>query len=91
MPDAVEFSRDGGGIETVTSGDGVAASRPYDAPAWAEDAVIYEIYVRTFAGESDASPFERYRPVDSSTRSASTPSGSRRCSNDQAPHRELRH
>ena len=58
VPDAVEFARDGDGVETVASGAGVAASRPYDAPDWAEDAVIYEIYVRTFAGDSGDSPFD---------------------------------
>ncbi|NLV13645.1 alpha-amylase MalA [Haloarcula argentinensis] len=58
VPDAVEFTRDGDGVETVVSGAGVAARRPYDAPAWAEDSVIYEIYVRTFAGEGDDSPFD---------------------------------
>jgi len=58
VPDAVEFTRTADGVETVASDAGVAARRPYDAPTWAEDAVIYEIYVRTFAGDSDESPFD---------------------------------
>ncbi len=33
-------------------------SRPYDPPAWAEDSVIYEIYVRTFGGDDDHLPLE---------------------------------
>ncbi len=80
VPDAVEFTRDGDGVETVTSGAEVAARRPYDAPAWAEDSVIYEIYVRTFAGDSDESPFDaiidRLDYLDSLGVDAS---GSRRC------------
>ena len=58
VPDAVEFTRDEDGVRTGTNDAGIAASRPYDAPAWAEDSVIYEIYVRTFAGDSDESPFD---------------------------------
>jgi glycosidase len=58
VPDAVEFTRTPDGVETVASGAGVAAERPYDAPSWAEESVIYEIYVRTFAGDSDESPFD---------------------------------
>ncbi len=47
VPDAVEFTHEG---------DSIATARPYDPPAWAEDAVIYEIYVRTFgeAGDDDS-------------------------------------
>ncbi|MDS0220581.1 alpha-amylase family glycosyl hydrolase [Haloarcula sp. S1AR25-5A] len=58
VPDAVEFTRTADGVETVASGAGVAARRPYVAPSWAEDSTIYEIYVRTFAGDSDESPFD---------------------------------
>jgi len=43
VPDAVEFVREDGTITTA---------RPYDPPAWAEDSLIYEIYVRTF-GDPD--------------------------------------
>jgi cyclomaltodextrinase len=48
VPDAVAFTRDG---------DGVTASRPYDPPEWATDAFIYEIYVRSFGGNTDDDPF----------------------------------
>lgn len=41
VPDAVRFERS----------DGVTATRPYDPPAWAENAFVYEIYVRSFTGE----------------------------------------
>jgi glycosidase len=44
VPDAVELRRDG---------DTVTVDRPYDPPAWSEDAVIYEIFVRTFADDAD--------------------------------------
>jgi len=36
----------------------IAVTRPYDPPAWATDAFIYEIYVRSFGGDTDDSPFE---------------------------------
>jgi hypothetical protein len=55
VPDAVDIRREVGGA--VASGDGgeVTVHRPYDPPAWAEDSVIYEVYVRTFPGQgSDA-------------------------------------
>jgi cyclomaltodextrinase len=42
VPDAIDFQRDSAGEITV--------SRPYDPPEWALDSAIYEIYVRTFAG-----------------------------------------
>ncbi|GGM60087.1 glycosidase [Halarchaeum rubridurum] len=45
VPDAVEIVRDGAG--------GVAVRRPYDPPAWATDAVYYEVYLRTFAPEAE--------------------------------------
>ncbi|WP_435101951.1 alpha-amylase MalA [Halarchaeum sp. P4] len=32
---------------------GVAVTRLYDAPAWATDAVYYEVYVRTFAPDAE--------------------------------------
>jgi len=43
VPDAVDVRRD----EEVA----VDVHRPYDPPAWAEDSVIYEVYVRTFPGQ----------------------------------------
>jgi len=49
VPDALSLRR---------TDDGITIERPYDAPAWAEDSVIYEIYVRTFAGEGGASAFD---------------------------------
>jgi len=51
VPDAVEFAREDPTGSTVTDGD-VTASHLYEPPAWAEDAIIYEIYVRTFAGQA---------------------------------------
>ncbi len=39
VPDVVSFVRENGTITTA---------QPYHPPAWAEDSVIYEIYVRTF-------------------------------------------
>ena len=47
VPDAVDVRRD-------AAAEGPAAvevARPYDPPAWAEDSVIYEVYVRTFPGQ----------------------------------------
>jgi hypothetical protein len=46
--------RDGG--TTVESGsaaltDDVRVSHPFEPPDWADDAVIYEVYVRTFGGD----------------------------------------
>ena len=63
VPDAAEFNRtesddiatDGG--QTMTAGQSVTTRQPYHPPAWAEDSVIYEIYVRTF-GESDGTAFD---------------------------------
>jgi len=37
--------------EQSTTGDTLRVRRPYDPPEWAEDAFIYEIYVRTFPGQ----------------------------------------
>ncbi len=51
VPDVVEFSRagdqalSGGGVD-----EGFTTARPYDPPQWAQNAVVYEIYVREFAG-----------------------------------------
>jgi glycosidase len=45
VPDAVAFTREAGRVET---------ERLYVPPEWAEDSVIYEIYVRTFGGEAGA-------------------------------------
>ncbi|WP_123539378.1 alpha-amylase MalA [Halosimplex salinum] len=62
VPDSIDIERDGAvpgdGDAPSAAGAGappVTVSRPYDPPDWAEDAVIYEIYVRTFPGQgSDA-------------------------------------
>ncbi|MFB6140752.1 MAG: alpha-amylase MalA [Halosimplex sp.] len=52
VPDSVDLRRDGA--------DSIDVRRPYDPPSWAEDSVIYEIYVRTFPGqEYDAAADER--------------------------------
>ncbi|MFB6178066.1 MAG: alpha-amylase family glycosyl hydrolase, partial [Halobaculum sp.] len=49
VPDAIDFQQDADGSLSV--------SRPYDPPEWALDSAIYEIYVRTFAGNgADESP-----------------------------------
>jgi len=37
---------------------GLSVSRPYDPPEWAVDARVYEVYVRTFAGDSETGHFE---------------------------------
>ncbi|QLH84088.1 alpha-amylase MalA [Halosimplex pelagicum] len=50
VPDAVDIRRDGGDI---------TIHRPYDPPAWAEDSVIYEVYVRTFPGQDGDAADER--------------------------------
>jgi len=55
VPDAVAVEREG------ADGD-VRTSRPYDPPEWGEDAVIYEIYLRSFpgqgTGEADGAVFD---------------------------------
>jgi glycosidase len=63
VADAVEFKRtvegdaltDGG--RTMTAEQAVSARQLYHPPEWAEDAVIYEIYVRTF-GDPDGTVFD---------------------------------
>ncbi|MFB6078113.1 MAG: alpha-amylase MalA [Halarchaeum sp.] len=50
VPDQAEFTAGDAGVET---------HRPYDPPAWAEDAVIYEIYVRTFTDADEGEFFDR--------------------------------
>ena len=63
VPDAAEFKRteageavtDGG--QTMTAGQSVRTRQPYHPPSWAEDSVIYEIYIRTF-GEGDGTAFD---------------------------------
>lgn len=47
VPDAVAF------VNTVDDEPSYTATRLYDPPAWAEDACIYEIYVRTFGDPND--------------------------------------
>ncbi|MFB6164009.1 MAG: alpha-amylase MalA [Haloarculaceae archaeon] len=45
VPDAVAFER-------AAPGGDLAVSHLHDPPGWATDSVIYEIYVRTFPGQS---------------------------------------
>ncbi len=56
VPDAVEITRDetppGTGSPDESGGVEVRTARPFDPPEWAEDAVIYEIHVRTFPGQT---------------------------------------
>ena len=54
VADAAEFEReqvvtDGGAA--VQTGGTVTTTQPYHPPEWAEESVIYEIYVRTFGGD----------------------------------------
>ena len=60
VPDAVAFTRDS---DPDTRGDTpeITATRLYDPPEWATDAFIYEIYVRSFGGNTDDAPFEAIR------------------------------
>ncbi|MHC3379031.1 alpha-amylase family glycosyl hydrolase [Haloarcula sp. H-GB5] len=44
--------------EDAGAGETVSVSRPADPPAWASDATIYEIFVRSFAGETVDTTFE---------------------------------
>ena len=44
--------------EDAGTGETVSVSRPADPPAWASDATIYEIFVRSFAGETVDTTFE---------------------------------
>jgi glycosidase len=46
------------GGERHVAPEAVRTHRPYEPPTWAEDAVIYEIYVRTFAGEIKGNTFD---------------------------------
>ena len=63
VADAVEFKRtvegdmltDGG--QTMAAEQAVNTRQLYHPPEWAEDAVIYEIYVRTF-GDGDGTAFD---------------------------------
>ncbi len=51
VADMVEF--------TLSDGDEeIAVSQPYHPPEWGENAVIYEIYVRTFGDSEDGSAFD---------------------------------
>ncbi|WP_436910294.1 alpha-amylase MalA [Halosimplex marinum] len=50
VPDAVDIRRGEDGT--------VVVHRPYDPPAWAEDSVIYEVYVRTFPGQDSGATGE---------------------------------
>jgi cyclomaltodextrinase len=71
VPDAIDIDPDGGQSATRVDGgtrvesgsvaltDDVDVSHPFEPPAWARDAVIYEIYVRTFPGEApDGTAFD---------------------------------
>ena len=60
VPDAVAFTRDGD-PDTRSEPPEITASRLYDPPAWAADAFIYEIYVRSFGGDTDDAPLEAVR------------------------------
>ncbi|WP_324664672.1 alpha-amylase MalA [Haloarcula sediminis] len=56
VADAAEFERDEEPLATdggtaVQTGGTVTASQPYHPPEWAEESVIYEIYIRTFGGD----------------------------------------
>ncbi|QLH79096.1 DUF3459 domain-containing protein [Halosimplex rubrum] len=53
VPDAVDIRRGDDDAPASGDADAVEIHRPYDPPAWAEDAVIYEVYVRTFPGQGD--------------------------------------
>jgi glycosidase len=56
VPDAVEFTRDmatDGGVAAEQAETGITTTQMYHPPEWAEDSVIYEIYVRTFSGDGD--------------------------------------
>ena len=45
-------------LELTRDDDGIRFRRPADAPDWARDATIYEIFVREFAGETVETTFE---------------------------------
>ncbi len=57
VADTLVVERGGENGETGT-GETVSVSRPADPPAWAGDATIYEIFVRSFAGETVDTTFE---------------------------------
>ncbi|MCO8265669.1 alpha-amylase family glycosyl hydrolase [Haloferax sp. AB510] len=46
------------GIVGDESGSGLAISRPGDAPEWAHHATIYEVFVRSFVGETPDPTFD---------------------------------
>ena len=57
VADTLVVERDGGSGDM--DGDStVTVSRPADPPAWTGDATIYEIFVRSFAGETVDTTFE---------------------------------
>ncbi|MDS0219943.1 alpha-amylase family glycosyl hydrolase [Haloarcula sp. S1AR25-5A] len=59
VADTLVVERDGGiGDRETVTGDTVTVSRPADPPAWTGDATIYEIFVRSFAGETVDTTFE---------------------------------
>ena len=56
VADAAEFERDEAAVATdggtaVQTGQSVTTNQSYHPPTWAEESVIYEIYVRAFGGE----------------------------------------
>ncbi|WEL28658.1 alpha-amylase family glycosyl hydrolase [Haloferax volcanii] len=46
------------GVVTDESGSGLSVSRPADAPEWAHHATVYEVFVRSFAGETPDPTFD---------------------------------
>ena len=60
VPAAIDITRrDSRGSDESTGSDGstIEVTHPYHPPDWAEDAVIYEIYVRTF-GDGEGGAFD---------------------------------
>ncbi|AJF25395.1 alpha-amylase [Haloarcula sp. CBA1115] len=57
VADTLVVERDSG-TGNATAGGTVPVTRPADPPAWAGDATIYEIFVRSFAGETVDTTFE---------------------------------
>jgi len=56
VADAAEFEREEEEVATdggtaIQAGQSVTTNQPYHPPTWAEESVIYEIYIRTFGGE----------------------------------------
>ena len=60
VPDAVAFERTGD-PDSDTGTPEITTSRLYDPPEWATNAFIYEVYVRSFGGDTDDTPLEAVR------------------------------